>query len=370
MSESLGLSIGTANLVAARPGRAPVSRRAVLTLWDNRPAEVGVPSQNPELTSPNLTEAGLVLRGFVERVGDPVPLVAADGSPHRGEALVAEALGAMARAIQDGEDDGRPLSTVVVAVPAHWGAGVVGALRGALRAVPALSPNGVPPMLVSDATTALAALQADPGLPASGVVALCDFGASGTAITLADAGANLAPIGDTVHFPEFSGELIDQALLQHVMAGIRESADIDPAGTAAVGSLTRLREECRLAKERLSSETATVVPADLPGFNSGIRVTRAELEQLMAEPFAGFLDALGDALEHNRIPAVNLAAVATVGGGAAIPLVTQRLSEELRIPVITTPHPGLNASVGAAVIAARGGEPDAPTGMAVAAADA
>ena len=43
MSESLGLSIGTANLVAARPGRAPVSRRAVLTLWDNRPAEVGVP---------------------------------------------------------------------------------------------------------------------------------------------------------------------------------------------------------------------------------------------------------------------------------------------------------------------------------------
>ena len=31
MSESLGLSIGTANLVAARPGRAPVSRRATET---------------------------------------------------------------------------------------------------------------------------------------------------------------------------------------------------------------------------------------------------------------------------------------------------------------------------------------------------
>ena len=142
------------------------------------------------------------------------------------------------------------------------------------------------------------------------------------AITLADAGANLAPIGDTVHFPEFSGELIDQAPLQHVMAGIRESADIDPAGTAAVSSLTRLREECRLAG------TAVLGDGDrgagrLTGVQLGIRVTRAELEQLMAEPFAGFLDALGDALEHNRIPAVNLAAVATVGGGAAIPLVTQ-----------------------------------------------
>ena len=114
LSDSLGLSIGTINLVAARPGSQPVSRRSVLTLWGNRPAEVGVPSQNPELTSPNLTAAGLVLRGFVERVGDPVPLVAADGSPHRAEDLAAEALESMARAA----DNGEPPATVVIAVPA------------------------------------------------------------------------------------------------------------------------------------------------------------------------------------------------------------------------------------------------------------
>ena len=147
-------------------------------------------------------------------------------------------------------------------------------------------------MLISDATAALAALEANPGLPTQGVVALCDFGGSGTNITLADAGANLQPIGETLRFAEFSGEQIDQALLTHVLAGVREASNADPASTAAVGALTRLREECRLAKERLSSETATAVPAELPGVSSEIRVTRAELENLIAEPLAGFLDAL------------------------------------------------------------------------------
>ena len=366
VSDALGLSIGTTNLVAARAARQPVTRRAVVTLWDDRPAEVGVPSQNPELTSPNLTRAGLVLRGFVERVGDPVPLVAADGSTHRGESLLAAALEALARAV----DDGQPPTAVVVAVPAHWGPGAVGALRGALRPSAALSPGGVPPMIVSDATAALAALQTSPGLPASGVVALCDFGAGGSSITLADAGANLALIGETMRFGDFSGDQIDQTLLNHILTGIRGSGSDDTGGTAAVGALTRLREECRLAKERLSSETATVVPVDLPGHRCDVRLTRSELDGLIAEPFAGFLDALGDALERNRIPAVNLAAVATVGGGAVIPVVSQRLSEVLRVPVITTPGSGLTAATGAAVLAARGTAIDAPTSIAATAADA
>ena len=366
MSEALGLAIGTTNLVAARPDGAAVSRRAVLTLWEGRPAEVGVPSQNPELTSPNLGEAGLVLRGFVERVGDPVPLVAADGSAHRGESLVAVALEAMARTV----DDGRAPATVTVAVPAHWGPATVGALRGALRGAPALAPAGLPPTIVSDAAAALTALQADPGLPTSGVVALCDFGGSGSSISLADAGAALAPIGETVRYGDFSGDLIDQVLLNHVLAGARAAGHLDPSGTAAVGGLTRLRAECRLAKERLSSDIATVVPIDLPGYRAEVRLTRTELEGLIADPFTGFLDALGDALERNRIPASRLAAVATVGGGAAIPVINQRLSEDLRAPVVTTPLPGATAAVGAAILAARGTASDAPTGLAPTAADA
>ena len=216
MSDALGLSIGTTNLVAVRPGGEPLIRSSVLTLLDGRPAEVGVPSQNPALNRPEVTQSGLVLRGFVERVGDPVALVATDGSAHRGEILVAVAMEAMARAA----DTGVPPTAVAVTAPAHWGPATIGALRGALRGSPVLSPGGTPPLIVSDADAALAALRADPGLPERGVVALCDFGGGGSSVTLADAGANLTPIGETIRFADFSGDRIDRDLLEQVLSGI------------------------------------------------------------------------------------------------------------------------------------------------------
>src|SRR5919201_1524673 len=86
MSDPLGLSIGTTNLVAARVGNQPVIRRSVLTLFGHAAPEVGVPSAHTD---------GTVLSGFVERIGDPVPLVAADGSPYAAEQLLVDALHAM-----------------------------------------------------------------------------------------------------------------------------------------------------------------------------------------------------------------------------------------------------------------------------------
>ncbi len=352
MTDSLGLSIGMTNLVAARIGHAPVMRRSVLTLFADRAPEVGLPAENP-----NLNEPGLVLNGFVERVGDPVPLVAADGSPHRGERVLVEALDAMARTVGGG-------APIAIAVPSHWGPATVGALRGALRAKPSLAPNGVPAAIISDSVAALTALQAAPGLPSSGVVALVDLGGSGTSVTLADAGSNFDQIGETVRYSDFSGDQVDQAVLNHVLAGIAEANNADPTGTLGLGSLARLRDEARQAKERLSAETATVVPAELPGFNSDIRITRNELENLIAEPLAGLLNTIDETLQRNNIPVSNVSAVATVGGGANIPRVTQQLSERLRAPVVTTPRSQLNVAAGAALVADRGLEADAPTGMA------
>jgi hypothetical protein len=330
-------------------------RRSVLTVFDGRDSEVGVPAEFS--ANPSSHQPGMVLSGFVERVGDPVPLVAADGSPHRGEQVLVEALDAMARTVGGG-------APIAIAVPAHWGAATVGALRGALRARPSLAPDGVVPALVPDSVAALSALQSAPGLPSSGVVVLCDFGGSGTSVTLADAGANFDTIGETVRYPDFSGDQIDQALLNHVMAGIAEASDSDPASTAAVGSLARLRNDCKLAKEQLSAGTAAAVHADLPGFASDVRVTRTELEQLIAEPLNGLLDTVEDTLQRNNIAASAVAAVATVGGGANIPLVTQQLSTRLRAPVVTTPQSQSSVAAGAALLA---DSADAATGMATAA---
>lgn len=87
---ALGLSIGVTNLAAVAADHS-ITRKPVLTLYRQRPPEVGVPSENPRLDEP-----GLVITDFVDRVGDSVGIVAADGSVYRSEALVADALLALA----------------------------------------------------------------------------------------------------------------------------------------------------------------------------------------------------------------------------------------------------------------------------------
>src|SRR5882724_4385069 len=154
MSDPLGLSVGTTNLVAARVGNQPVIRRSVLTLFGHAAPEVGVPSGHTD---------GVVLSGFVERVGDPVPLVAPDGSSHHADQLLVAALSAMMVA-----GGGQPSPQIAIAVPAHWGTSTLWALRNAMRADSRLAPGGVPARLVSDAVASLTALHANPGLSSHG----------------------------------------------------------------------------------------------------------------------------------------------------------------------------------------------------------
>src|SRR6185312_2212365 len=226
MADGVGLSVGATNLTAVAVGRAAVTRSAVVTLFPNRPLEVGVPSENPRLNS---DERGLIITGFVDRVGDPVGIVAPDGSAHRGEVLLAEALREMLYDVTNG----RALDPVVVTHPAHWRAATVDALREALAPMREFAGTA----LVSDARATITALHDDPGLPTSGVIALCDFGGSGTSITLVDAANGSEVIGHTVRYPELSGDLIDTAVLTQVLDGLSEAGAVDVTGTSAIGPL-------------------------------------------------------------------------------------------------------------------------------------
>ncbi|OBI38000.1 Hsp70 family protein [Mycobacterium sp. E2238] len=346
MSESLGLSIGAANLVAARAGRPPVVRSAVLTLFERRPTEVGLPEENP-----NLTENGMVLRGFVERVGDRSPLVAADGTKYLGEVLTVEAIEAMARTVGYG-------SPITIAVPAYWSDAQFTALREEFFAQPDLARGGVAPVLVSDATAALAGLRGRPAFPTAGVVALCDFGASGTSVTLMDAGSGFTRVGTTARSADFSGDAIDQLVLGRLRASDDTMADL--GSTVRIGSQSRLLGECRRAKEQLST-AATASIAMAPGANA--QLSRAELEQLIAEPLDRFLGTVEEVLRRNGIARDRLAAVAAVGGGAGIPLIAARLSERFQVPVHTPPQPAVSAAIGAAVLGDQQAAGGAPTAM-------
>ena len=358
MSDGVGLSTGATNLAAVVVGRTAMTRSPVVTLYPHRPPEVGVPSENS-----NLTERGLIITAFVDRVGDPVGIVASDGSTHRADALLADGLRAMLFAVGRGLPPAEPVG---VTYPAHWRPPAVDALRTALATVPEFS-RPTPAPLVSDAAAALTALQDDPGVPTRGVIALCDFGGTGTSITLVDAASGYAPIGLTVRHTDLSGDLIDQALLTHVINDLSAAGTIDLSGTSAIGSLTRLRAQCRGAKERLSTAAVTSMVAELPGHRSDVRLTRIELDEAIGAPLADFAGIVQETLERNGIRTADLAAVASVGGGARIPIIAATLSEHFRVPVITTGQPELTAAIGGGLRAARGAIDEGQTTMAAAA---
>ncbi len=358
MADGVGLSVGATNLAAVVVGRTAVKRSPVLTLYPHRPPEVGVPSENPDLT-----ERGLIITDFVDRVGDPVAIVASDGSTHHGDALLADALRAMLHAVTGGQP---PADPVGVTYPAHWRPSAVDALRNALAGIPEFGgPTAAP--VVSDAAAALTALQHDPGLPTHGVIALCDFGGTGTSITLVDAANGYRPVGPTVRHADLSGDLIDQALLTHVINDLSEAGWIDLSGTSAIGALARLRGQCRAAKERLSTSAVTSLVAELPGHRSEVRLTRNELDEVIRQPLTEFVGVLQESVDRSGIRPGDLAAVATAGGGARIPIITTTLSEQFRVPVITTPQPELTAAIGGGLAGVRGTVDEDATSMTAAA---
>ena len=61
---ALGLSIGATNLAAVTADRA-VTRKPVLTLYDQRSPEVGVPAENPKLNEPGLVITDLDRKSVV-----------------------------------------------------------------------------------------------------------------------------------------------------------------------------------------------------------------------------------------------------------------------------------------------------------------
>jgi hypothetical protein len=259
---------------------------------------------------------------------------------------------------------GRPLpSAVGVAHPAHWPATAADALRAALSRVPEWSRSPVP--LISDVAAALTALQANPGLPENGIIAVCDFGGSGTSITLVDAAVDHRPVGATVRHTDFSGEMIDQALLNHVVDDLNAGGSL--SGISAIGSLAPLRGRCRTAKEQLSTNTVTELTVDLPGFHGGVWVTRAELDEAIRQPLDGLLDVVQETLGRNEIPVAGLAAVAAVGGGANIQAVITGLSERLGVTVISAPRPQLTTAIGAALGISRSAAGNGETAAAAAA---
>lgn len=302
----------------------------------------------PDFVTPGHAES----RDVLGRVGDPVALVDADGTTAGAAARVAGAL--LEHLATTGAEPG---AGTVVVHPDHWLPGAVAALRGELATrLPHahLVPAAEAVLAWSDARSPLTA---GPESPEAAVLVL-DLGATGTTTLLlrahrdADGTLTLRDRGGARRREELSGDGTDLALLRHVLAGVELPAPLDQDDPATRAALLRLRAACREAKETLSADTETVVAVELPGTRTRVRVVREELAELLAPALAAVLEDVADALAEDDLHPADLDRVVLVGGGSAVPMVAERLSDVLSRPVQVEPAVGRAAAEGAALLAA------------------
>ena len=126
---------------------------------------------------------------------------------------------------------------------------------------------------------------------------------------------------------------------------------VDTDDPATMAAIARLRDECRRAKEALSSDTDATVAIFLPGFQTEMRVTRAEFEDIIRPRIHETIEALGRATRSAGLGMEDLDRVLLVGGSSRIPLVAEMVRESTGRPVAVDAHPKHTMALGAAFVA-------------------
>lgn len=303
---SLSMKVGSEIFAAVTDTSAaqsqPVNavRRQAVLVWRS--------GQGPELRAPGCSVCPPTLRSQVSWTGS---MTRSKSSPPMGR-RVAGRLGGLAIEYlvrySSGAVEGRP--DIAICHPSHWDSNAVNAFGSALRRAGLGHAKLVPEILA-----VLARTRQMRGVPSGGPLAVYDLGGNGLSLSLADA-RTLAPIGPTVRNTDFGVAQADYAILRHVLALVEESAaDLDLDDSGVVRQLGDLRDQCRIAKETLSTETATVIDVDLAGFADGIRLVRSELQELIRQPIEHSAELVEELLRVNGIDRRSLSAIVLSGGG-------------------------------------------------------
>jgi molecular chaperone DnaK (HSP70) len=280
-------------------------------------------------------------REFKRRIGDAVPLLLA-GQPFSAQSLSAKLLAWVASVAS--ERQGRAPDEVVVTYPANWG----GYKRELLDQVVGLAD--IPPALTCTEPEAAATQYAARARLAPGeTVAVYDLG-GGTfdvcVLEKQDGGFRIVGAPDGVE--HLGGIDFDEAVFQHVLGLLADRmADVDPDDPDFTHGVARLRRECVDAKEALSSDVEASIAVALPGVHTSVRITREELERLLAVPLRDTLDATRRTLRSAGLEPSDLATVVLVGGSSRIPLVSHLLQSEFGVRTALDTHPKHDIALGA-----------------------
>ncbi|WP_249353312.1 Hsp70 family protein [Rhodococcus sp. Q] len=342
MATGLGLTIGSAQSTAALDADdAALGKAEIVTV----PTALALDGATVSLVADGATPP-MVIAGYAGRVGDPVALIADDGSTHSGEDLVA----ATARCLADSVPQA---DAVALAHPAVWTGYQVDVLAAALDLA------GLPDVaFVTEPQAAVRWMQRTRSHADDAPVVVYDLGAGSLDVTVVRPQEDPEILGAPLRSEEYSGSAFDHMTLQHVLGALPDGVNgIDPFEPRAAAALTQLRMQCRAAKEALSSDTATVLTVDLPGVRCDVRLVREELEDLLREPLADSVNLVHEAVRGAGLDMSDIGSILLVGGSSSIPLVAELLSSTLRVPVVADADPAATAASGAALLAAESAAP-------------
>jgi actin-like ATPase involved in cell morphogenesis len=348
---TVGVDLGTTFAAAAvwRDGRAEISPLGMRTA--EIPSVVLARPDGTFLTGEAATRRALlepdrVAREFKRRLGDSTPLLLG-GSPFSAVALTARLLSAVVTAVIDREG-GRP-RTIWVCHPANWGPFKTDLLCQAVH----LADLGVPVGYTTEPEAAAVSYARQERLAVGDTVAVYDLG-GGTfdAAVLRRTARGFEILGQPEGIERLGGIDIDAAVFSHVARAVGAAlTGLDEDDPAAMTAVARLRAECTDAKEALSSDTDVTIPVLLPAVSTEVRLTRAELEEMVRPSLYDSIESLKRAVRTAGVEPSGLSAVLLVGGSSRMPLVAQLVGSELGRPIAVDAHPKHAIALGAAWLA-------------------
>ncbi|MFT4866844.1 MAG: molecular chaperone DnaK [Ilumatobacter sp.] len=351
MSYSLGVDLGTSHTAAAvaRDGQTRIvslgnqsaTVPSVVLLKEDQTILTGVAADRRSLTEPDR-----VAREFKRRVGDTTPIFLG-GAPHSAEALMAKLLRWVADEVATRE--GGPADQLTICHPANWGQYKKDLLQQAVRIAEVGSAT-----FITEPEAAAIHYASNERVEPGSIIAVYDLG-GGTfdAAILRKTDDGFEIMGKPEGIERLGGIDFDAAVFAHVARSLggtlNELNEDDPAALAAVA---RLKAECTLAKEALSSDTDVSIQVLLPNVQTDLRLTRAEFESMIRPSLTDSIAALRRALVSAKIAPADLSAVLLAGGSSRIPLVSQIVGAELGVPVAVDSHPKHSVALGAALAGA------------------
>ncbi len=363
MSYVLAIDVGTsftaAALVKPRQGPAPTPEilslglhgsavPSVLFYADDGRVLVGEAAERRGLDDPQR-----MVREFKRRIGDSVPLAVGEGwlAPE-------DVYATMARWVVDKaeEREGSAPSSIIMTHPAAWGQ------HRTSQVLAALNVAGLQNItLISEPEAAALHYASQTRVEDGSIIAVYDLGGGtfDTAVLRKAGPGNFELLGQPDGIETLGGADFDAAVLRHVMAHLGDGPAMDPGSPETLAALSRLRRECREAKEALSLDSEASVAVSLPGTQMSVRLVRSEFEAMIEAPIRDTVDALQRSLRTINLQAQDLSAVLLIGGSSRIPLVAELISVELVRPIAVDADPKSSICLGAAVAGLRSQGADA-----------